>query len=306
MISVITPTYNRCYTLEILHDSLKYQTYRDFEWIVVDDGSTDGTEKLIEGFKADARFPIRYRKQENSGKHVAINVAAELARGEWFFIVDSDDFLPSDSLERNAYYLAQIERDPAYAGVSGLCARPDGSVLVGADKFIEDLPEDVRARFRERFIDATPQQYRESYKMPGDRAEIVRTELVRKFRFPKFEQEKFVSEYYLWQSISNAGLLFRWFNEPTYFAEYLDDGLTKNMRDIMLGSPLGRSFVDNFTMSSRVPARTKLRSAVNYTRYGRLGGKSLKELFVEAHRKMMFLLGIVPAFVFPLKAKWHE
>lgn len=301
MITVFTPCYNRAYTLRRLFESLQAQGSTDFEWLIVDDGSTDRTDELCGGFVKDANFPVRYMRQENSGKHVAINRGAVEARGEWFFIVDSDDFLPPDSIETNEHYLAQIETDPGFAGVSGVRARPDGSWLLGQGLSLEDMSSRVRELFSLEYVDATSQEYRSKLKMPGDRAEIVRTELVRKYSFPSFEGERFVSEYYLWQSISEEGLKLRWFNKPTYCGDYLDDGLTTNVRTVFLKSPLGRSFIDNFTIGSHAPLSMKIRSAVNYMRYGRLGGKAIPMLLRQANNKPLALLGLPVAVVLPLK-----
>lgn len=301
MITVFTPSYNRAYTLPRLFDSLQGQSRLDFEWLIVDDGSTDGTQELCSGFAKEADFPMRYMRQENAGKHVAINRGAAEARGEWFFIVDSDDYLPADSIETNERYLSQIAEDPGFAGVSGVCARADGSWLLGQGLRLEDVDPRVRELFSWEYVDATAQDYRSKLRMPGDRAEIVRTELVRKYPFPSFEDERFVSEYYLWQSISEEGLKLRWFNKPTYCGDYLDDGLTTNMREIMRKNPLGRSFVDNFTLGSHAPLGMKLNSAVNYTRYGRLGGKSIGELMREAKSKPLAALGLPVAMALPIK-----
>ena len=91
-ITVFTPTYNRAYIIETLYRSLQRQTYRDFEWLVVDDGSADNTQELFEAWqKEDNFFPIRYYKQENGGKCRAMNRGLEMAQGELFFTVDSDD-----------------------------------------------------------------------------------------------------------------------------------------------------------------------------------------------------------------------
>ena len=301
MITVFTPSYNRAHTLLKLFDSLQGQSDLGFEWLIVDDGSTDGTQELCAGFVRGASFPVRYMRQENAGKHVAINRGAAEARGEWFFIVDSDDYLPPDSIETNERYLAQIEEDPGYAGVSGVCARADGSWLLGQGLSLEGMDSRVRGLFSLEYIDATSQEYRSELKMPGDRAEVVRTELVRKYPFPSFEGERFVSEYYLWQSISEEGLKLRWFNKPTYCGDYLDDGLTANMREIMRRSPLGRSFVDNFTLGTHAPLSLKLNSAVNYTRYGRFGGKTIAELIRKAKSKPLAILGLPVAMAFPIK-----
>ncbi|MGO5361227.1 MULTISPECIES: glycosyltransferase family 2 protein [unclassified Collinsella] len=301
MITVFTPSYNRAYTLPRLFGSLQRKTCSDFEWLIVDDGSTDGTAKLCEEFAKEARFPLRYVRQENFGKHVAINRGAIEANGEWFFIVDSDDYLPPDSIEINKGYLSQISGDARFAGVSGVRARADGSWIIGQGLSLKDVDSQVLERFSREYIDATSQDYRVKFRMPGDRAEVVRTSLVRKYPFPWFEGERFVSEYYFWQSISEEGLKFRWFNKPSYCGDYLADGLTTNVRAVFLKSPLGRSFIDNFTIGSHAPLSMKIRSAVNYMRYGRLGGKTIPMLLRQADNKPFALLGLPVAVVLPLK-----
>ena len=91
-ITVFTPAYNRAHTLEKLYRSLQRQTFHNFEWLIVDDGSTDGTAKLVNNWQAEENpFPVRYVWQENGGKCRAINYGLELAAGELFFTVDADD-----------------------------------------------------------------------------------------------------------------------------------------------------------------------------------------------------------------------
>ena len=100
-ITVFTPTYNRAYILENLYRSLQRQSFTDFEWLVVDDGSSDGTKALFERWqKEDNPFPIRYCYKENGGKCRAINYGLKLAQGELFFTVDSDDYLTDDHWKR--------------------------------------------------------------------------------------------------------------------------------------------------------------------------------------------------------------
>ncbi len=297
MITVVTPTYNRGHTLERLYRSLRSQTYREFEWVAIDDGSSDNTCEVCRRFKADANFQITYEYQKNSGKHVAINRAARIAQGEWFFIVDSDDWLPAESLDLNNRYLSEIESDASFAGVSGLCVYKDGSFVCNPYQHIQECPQKVQDFFKREYIDATSQEYRDKYKMPGDRAEIVRTKTIRRHPFPQFEGEYFLSEYFLWQSISDEGLKFRWFNKPTYYCEYLENGLTKNMRSVMRLNPLGRSFIDNFTLASKACLRLKLKAAVNYIRYGRHGGIGIHNLLRSANDKLLVTLSLPVALM---------
>src|SRR5207237_1817583 len=97
--TVFTATFNRAHTLPRVYDSLRVQTLTDFEWLVVDDGSTDGTRELVAGWAAQPAFPIRYFHQENSGKHVAENVAVREAHGRFTATLDSDDWYAPDALE---------------------------------------------------------------------------------------------------------------------------------------------------------------------------------------------------------------
>ena len=106
-ITIFTPTYNRDYIIINLYKSLLIQTLKDFEWLIIDDGSTDNTELLVSSFIKDNKINIRYIKQQNGGKHRAINKALEEAKGELFFIVDSDDQLVDNAIERILYYFDQ-------------------------------------------------------------------------------------------------------------------------------------------------------------------------------------------------------
>ena len=124
-ITVFTPTYNRETLLPALYQSLQQQTDHRFEWLIVDDGSADYTGDLVEGWIREANpFPIRYYRQENGGKHTAINWGAAMARGELFFIVDSDDILPPHSVETTLRWANTLPENAteSYCGVCGLKA----------------------------------------------------------------------------------------------------------------------------------------------------------------------------------------
>src|SRR5690242_10850122 len=108
LFTVFTPTYNRAHTLHRVFDSLRAQTIRDFEWLVIDDGSVDGTSEQISEWTNTVDFPIRYFKQKNSGKHIAHNLAAREARGQFFLPLDSDDACMPDALERLSYHWNSI------------------------------------------------------------------------------------------------------------------------------------------------------------------------------------------------------
>lgn len=263
--TVFTPTYNRMNVLKRLYESLKKQTFQDFEWIVVDDGSTDDTQKIMNDILQDNKsFKIVYEKKENGGKHTAINRGIELAQGEFFFIVDSDDYLPEKSLEIIHRYTEQIKTNLHYAGVAGLRGNSNGNTWnhFGVGSKVTSNNEYLRREY----LDATSFEYRYKYKIYGDRAEVVRTALLKMHPFPTYEGERFVTEGLLWSVLSHEGYLFRWFNQIVYITEeYRTDGLTKNIKKVHRGSPRGMRDYDNFLVSCReLPLRERLRAGVDY------------------------------------------
>jgi len=223
-VTVFTPTYNRAYTLNQLFESLKQQTVFDFEWLIVDDGSTDGTSALIDSFQNNQLFDVRYYRQENSGKHVAINNGVDLAEGELFFIVDSDDYLTDDAIEKIISWSSTLPSDDDYAGISG-----------NRGYSVNEL---IGTTFSGEYIDATALE-REKYSITGDKAEVFFARVLRKYKFPVFENEKFMTENVVWYAIAADGYKIRWFNEIIYITEYLPDGLTHKYNKLLATNPKG-------------------------------------------------------------------
>ena len=99
-LTIFTPVYNRAHTIRRTYESLCRQTCKDFEWLVIDDGSTDNTCHLVEGWKAEGLIPIRYVYQENQGMHGAHNTAYKNINTELNTCIDSDEWSPYDSLDK--------------------------------------------------------------------------------------------------------------------------------------------------------------------------------------------------------------
>lgn len=95
-VSICIPTYNRKEYIKETIDSILSQTYKDFEIVIVDDGSTDGTEDVLK----ELDIPVTYYWQENSGDAAARNKLIELAKGKYISFIDSDDLLMPDAIER--------------------------------------------------------------------------------------------------------------------------------------------------------------------------------------------------------------
>ena len=197
--TIFTPTYNRAYLLSKLYESLKSQSFKDFEWLIVDDGSTDGTRDMVDGWTNEGLLNIRYYYQENGGKHRAINKGVPLASGEWFFIVDSDDYLPDNSLEIANKWMKSVENNESFAGVSGM-RRINGNV--------------PKVNFE--VLDLSPLRINEYIRV--DKAEIFKTAILKKYPFPDIPGEKFCAEGLIWSRIGLRYKL-RYFNEVIYFCE---------------------------------------------------------------------------------------
>lgn len=259
MITVFTSTYNRAYILPYLYESLKRQTFQDFEWIIVDDGSTDETKEIVAVWINKAQFPIRYIYTKNGGKHRAINKGLKVANGELFFIVDSDDSLTDTSLERINYYFQGIKGNPNYCGLSGLRISPEGK------------PFDLKRKFDT--IDCSEIEIRKF--LGGDRAQIYLTDILRQYPFPEFEGENFISEGIVWSRMAQKYKV-RFFNEGIYIAEYLSDGLTKNIRKKHRESPCGSMLMFKEKLLYDKFYIEKIKAGINYWRSS-IGYRKKKE-----------------------------
>ena len=215
LVTVFTPTYNRKDLIERLYQSLLQQTKKNFEWLVVDDGSTDSTEKYFSDLLTKQQpFPIRYIKQENGGKHRAINNGVKNALGELFFIVDSDDNLTENAIDKINQWVATLDNYHKWAGISGLKGFSKDSVVGQHSKF--------------SYVDAKNNE-RRKYNLLGDKAEIYFTDVLKQHPFPEIPGENFISEEIVWNAIARDGYYLRWFNEIIYICDYLDGGLTKDI-----------------------------------------------------------------------------
>jgi glycosyltransferase involved in cell wall biosynthesis len=195
--TVFTPTYNRAHTLHRVFESLLSQTFTDFEWLIIDDGSTDTTRELVASWRAP--FPIRYLYKENGGKHTAFNLGVKEAKGELFLTFDSDDSCVPEALQTFYNIWQTIENKEAFAGVTALCMCEKGTIV--GDKFVSDV------------CDATYLEDKYVYKIKGEKWGFQRTDVLKAFPFPEPEGLKLVSEGYVWARISRHYLT-RYVNIP--------------------------------------------------------------------------------------------
>ena len=190
--TVFTPTYNRAHTLGRVYHSLREQTYRSFEWLIVDDGSTDETAQLVRMWEQEAEFPIRYLQQENLGKHVAFNRGVREARGALFLVLDSDDACVPDALERFKYHWDTIpmEQKHRFSAVTCLCLDQQG-IQVGS-------------RFPRQVTDSDSLEIRYRFKVTGEKWGFHRTDVLRQYPLPETVKGHYIPEGLVWSRIARA------------------------------------------------------------------------------------------------------
>lgn len=252
LVTVFTPTYNRAKLLPRLYESLCKQTCLDFEWLIVDDGSTDNTEEIINK-KLEIRkskFKVRYFKKENGGKHTAINFGVRKAQGELFLILDSDDELPKDSIENILEEYNRIEDETTIAGVCGYMSHRNGGII---GKPIFDC-----------IVNSLDLRYKLGVK--GDMCEVFRTDVLKEYPFPEIEGERFCPEALIWNRIAQKYKL-KVFPKVIYYRDYLEGGLTDNIVKIRMNSPIASMMTYQEMTGYDVPLIVKVKSAINYWRF---------------------------------------
>lgn len=226
-LTIFTATYNRAYILPKLYDSLQRQTNHDFEWILIDDGSTDETISIVnEWLSLQNSFDFKFFQSEHGGKIRAINKAVSLAKGKFFLIVDSDDFLKDDAVEWICSIIPSIETNNELAGFSGIRCKQNGDYI-------------ITPNFNgHKYIDCFNTE-RKKYRLEADMAEVYKTTVLKKYPFPIWDDEMFVPENVVWDKIALDGLKVRWFDKKIYVCEYLKDGLTCDWTNLRFQNPMG-------------------------------------------------------------------
>lgn len=249
LVTVVTPTYNRAHLLPRLFESLELQTFEDFDWVIVDDGSTDETREVVQGW--DPPFPVNYVWQENAGTKVAWNRGVALARGEFVAVIGSDDWYLPDGLGRLVREWDAL--DERFVSVNGRLVTPDGRTH--GPPFAGPLDTDSFSFW-----------YR--HKLVGDTIGLARTEIVRRYPFPHAESRG-APEALAFNRTARRYLT-RFIDDPIAVADYQPDGLSARTRSEVLAEP--RPWLDYYwealTFPKWVPLATRTKFALNCLRFG--------------------------------------
>jgi len=225
LITVFTPTYNRAYCLHQVYESLINQTSKNFTWLIIDDGSSDTTRELVNGWINDGKIQVEYTYQENQGMHGAHNTAYTTIMTILNVCCDSDDSMPHDAIEIINKKWEEIDEREDLAGMVGLDIFKSGDIVGSA------FPEELEY--------STLGDIYRVHKSAGDKKLVLRTEVVKKYQqYPIFEGERFVPLGILYLQIDQEYKL-ACINKPLCIVEYLPDGSSLNIFNQYKKNPKG-------------------------------------------------------------------
>ncbi|MCH8546913.1 MAG: glycosyltransferase family 2 protein [Cryomorphaceae bacterium] len=274
-LTVFTPTYNRAYCLPQLYHSLCAQTDKNFTWLVIDDGSTDETKKLIESWVQDGQIFIQYCYKENGGMHTGHNKAYELVETRFNVCIDSDDYMPMDAVEIILEQIIDIP-DDCY-GLVGLDGAPNGSLIGTA------FPDDLEyAKLSDVYT---------VYGVKGDKKLVLKTELVKQFPpYPTFEYERFVPLGILYLMMDQQYKL-KLINQVLCVVEYQEDGSTKNILKQYRRHPNGFAYSRVITINLSKNMKEQIKNAIHLVSSA-IFAKNIKWLFKS--RRTLLVLIVIP------------
>ncbi|HCN11497.1 MAG TPA: glycosyltransferase [Chryseobacterium sp.] len=246
-LTVFTPTYNRAHLLPRLYKSLCEQTAMNFIWMIIDDGSTDGTFELVRRWQQEKIVQTEYHFKNNGGMHTAHNLAYQLISTDWNTCIDSDDMMPNKAVELINEAI-ELATDESYYGIVGLDAGFDGVVL--GEKFPEKLSK-VRMT-----------QLVKLYSVTGDKKLVCKSKIMKELPpYPEYPGEKLVPLSYKSLEAEKKYYL-KPVNEILCWVEYQPDGSTKNMLRNYRKNPKGFAFMRIARLNSGLNFSEKIKNCI--------------------------------------------
>lgn len=273
-LTIFTPAYNRAHTITRTYESLCRQTCKDFEWLVIDDGSTDNTCRLVEKWIKEDIIPIRYIYQHNQGMHGAHNTAYKNIETELNTCIDSDDYMPDDAVEKICSFWKEHGSD-RYAGIIGLDITENGKVI--GSSFPKGLKETALGDFYSRGGS-------------GDKKLVYRTSVIRQYpEYPIFEGERYVGLAYKYMLIDQDYTLLT-LNEPLVVVEYQVDGSSVNMYRQYWNNPKGFAFFRRTEMVTTKSLKRRFMVCIHYVSSSFISKN--KHFIEESPRKLATILSV--------------
>lgn len=273
LLTVFTPAYNRAHTLSRTYESLCLQDCKDFIWLIVDDGSTDETAKLVQDWqKRENGFEIQYIYKENGGMHTAHNVAYEHIHTELNTCIDSDDKMAPGAVKKIKEAWEKV-RDKGYAGLIALDADFDGNI--------------IGKGFPEGMTETTLGGYYAGGGM-GDKKLVYRTDVINSVPpYPVFPGEKYVGLVYKYTLVDQNYLL-SVLDEVVCEVEYQEDGSSGTMWKQYLSNPKGFAFLRKTAMQYPISKKRLIIDCIHYCSSSQIAQN--KNYIKESPRKILTFL----------------
>lgn len=280
MITILTSTYNRGNMIQNLYQSLCAQTNKNFQWLIIDDGSNDNTKEIIKSFKSND-FIIEYYFKENGGKHTALNYAHPYIKGDWVFVVDSDDILTNDAIYLVYFYIEKYKNNFNIGCLSFQKVDTKGNIS-SFNKYNELISNAI--------------DYRINQNIKGEQAEIYKSEVFKKFVFPVFKNEKFLEENYLH---INAAFITStvYISKVIYIFEYIENGLTKQGRKLKIKNPKGEMTVYKLYFCDKFRFRQRLKGITLFIIYALFAKKNLREIYKFTGKNILYFVSVLPSIL---------
>ena len=283
LVSIVTPTYNRGKMLKKLYGSLTKQSKFNFEWIIIDDGSDDDTQNIVQNIlNEEKKFPVKLEIKKNGGKHTALNESQRKISGNWVVIIDSDDFLLDHAMEKINDAISNVN-----------ISQSEIIIFNRINNFGKKLGHSKNNTFHGSYYEYLTEQ-----KVTGDHTELIKTEVFKKYKLPTYPLEKFMSEGWLLKKIAIDGVVVTKIDENIVQGEYLGGGLTSSGKKIHLESPLGmiENSRLNILFANNSYARIKAILLFNVYRIAAKKKYQKKFKYEEGNRFLAKVL-LIPAYV---------
>jgi glycosyltransferase involved in cell wall biosynthesis len=293
--TVFTPTYNRASTIHRVYESLRVQTFTDFEWLIVDqsDDPSDNTESQVAQWKVDATFPIRYLRRTTRGKHLSWNTAVDLASGELFLSIDSDDSFRPEALQ--VFYDAWLSiPESDRAGFTGVSSNTE-----------DEFGRLSGTKFPRSPLDSDSMEIRYRYKVQGEKWGFHRTSILKEFKFPEIENSSYFPEFVIWSRIATKYKT-RYINDVLRVFYQSTDEKGRLTQAPGWTNPLARMLADG----SRLDEAGKwfpyapwpfVKSAICYSRRGFHAGKTIGDQWRglrKLHSKVLWFVTLPLGVIF--------
>ncbi len=279
MLTVFTPTYNRAGLLGRVYESLQRQDFTDFEWLIVDDGSTDDTQQTVRRLIEDSAIEIRYIRKENGGKHTAHNVALENAAGDWFLCLDSDDYLAEGALSALAEKIGRLPEDAS--GIIARKATQDGRLLS------ESKPAQDRLYGFYDYVTAGGGA--------GEYTLVFRTEMAKAYPFPVIPGERFVTECVVYDRMDLDGHRHAILDKVLQICEYQADGLSSSIYQTLRNNPTGYQIYHAQRIDLVKTAKERLRHAIGHRAFRTLSGN--KDYRYQGNHRLLVAAMALPGLL---------